>query len=161
MFNQNPGFGVPMGGGMPMMGGGMPMFGNPMNMMNPQMMMGGNWMNIYSSVNNNMNNMNSNQIPNLSGQKKINVIFQTTMGVKTNVLIDYGKTVSELFQIYLKKVDKFELYNTENTVYFLFNANKVKMTEPTKVEDFFKITPNPTIVVNDVKGLIGALLLIY
>ena len=94
----------------------------------------------------------------LKEQKKINVVFKTTMGVSTNVLIDYGKTMSELFQVYLKRVDKMELYNTKNTIYFLFNANKVSFTDQTKVEDFFKITPtHPTIVVNDVKGLIGAL----
>ena len=40
--------------------------------------------------------------------------------------------------------------------YFLFNANKISFTDDTKVERFFSITPNPTVVVNDVRGLIGA-----
>ena len=151
------------GFGMPMMGMQNPMmFGNPnMNMMGQGMNIGGNWANVYSSMNmnmNNMNNMNNNMpFPNPQGQRKINVIFKTTMGVSTNVLIDYGKTMSDLFKVYLKKVDKIELYNTKNTIYFLFNANKVSFTEQAKVEDFFKISPtHPTIVVNDVKGLIGA-----
>ena len=144
-------------------GSGMPMTGmqNPMmcmNMMNP-FMIGGNWMNIYSNMNNliNMNNIINNMpFPNPQGQSKINVIFKTTMGVVTNVLIDYGKTMSDLFQVYLKRVDKIELYNTKDTILFLFNAKKLSFTDNTKVEDFFKLTPNPTIVVNDVKGLIGA-----
>ena len=149
------------GFGMPMMVQNPMMFANNnMNMMNPGMNIGGNWMNIYSNMNNmnNINNMNNNMpFPNPQGQSKINVIFKTTMGVSTNVLIDYGKTMSDLFKVYLKKVDKIELYNTKNTIYFLFNANKVSFTEQAKVEDFFKISPtHPTIVVNDVKGLIGA-----
>ena len=146
------------GFGMPMMNVNNPMmFGNPnMNMMGQGMNMGGNWMNIYSNMNN-MNNMNNNMpFPNPQGQSKINVIFKTTMGVVTNVLIDYGKTMSDLFQVYLKRVDKIELYNTKDTILFLFNAKKLSFTDNTKVEDFFKLTPNPTIVVNDVKGLIGA-----
>ena len=150
MYGQ--GFGMPMMVQNPMM-----FANNNMNMMNPGMNIGGNWMNIYSKMNN-MNNMNNNMpFPNPLGQRKINVIFKTTMGVSTNVLIDYGKTMSDLFKVYLKKVDKIELYNTKNTIYFLFNANKVSFTEQAKVEDFFKISPtHPTIVVNDVKGLIGA-----
>ena len=150
------------GFGMPMTGMQNPMmFANPgvnMNMMNP-FMIGGNWMNIYSNMNNmnNMNNIINNMpFPNPQGQSKINVIFKTTMGVVTNVLIDYGKTMSDLFQVYLKRVDKIELYNTKDTILFLFNAKKLSFTDNTKVEDFFKLTPNPTIVVNDVKGLIGA-----
>ena len=152
MYGQ--GFGMPMMVQNPMM-----FANNNMNMMNP-FMIGGNWMHIYSNMNNmnNMNNINNNMpFPNPQGQGKINVIFKTTMGVVTNVLIDYGKTMSDLFKVYLKKVDKIELYNTKNTIYFLFNANKVSFTEQAKVEDFFKISPtHPTIVVNDVKGLIGA-----
>ena len=150
------------GFGMPMTGMQNPMmFANPnmnMNMMNP-FMIGGNWMNIYLNMNNmnNMNNIINNMpFPNPQGQSKINVIFKTTMGVVTNVLIDYGKTMSDLFQVYLKRVDKIELYNTKDTILFLFNAKKLSFTDNTKVEDFFKLTPNPTIVVNDVKGLIGA-----
>ena len=145
MYGQ--GFGMPMMVQNPMM-----FANNNMNMMNPGMI-GGNWMNIYL----NMNNMNNNMpFPNPQGQGKINVIFKTTMGVVTNVLIDYGKTMSDLFQVYLKRVDKIELYNTKDTILFLFNAKKLSFTDNTKVEDFFKLTPNPTIVVNDVKGLIGA-----
>ena len=148
------------GFGMPMMVQNPMMFANNnMNMMNPGMNIGGNWMNIYSNMNNmnNMNNIINNMpFPNPQGQSKINVIFKTTMGVVTNVLIDYGKTMSDLFKVYLKRVDKIELYNTKDTILFLFNAKKLSFTDNTKVEDFFKLTPNPTIVVNDVKGLIGA-----
>ena len=149
-------------GGMPNVGGmGSGIFINPnpgINVMMPGMNMGGNWMNIYNNgiMNNNANIVNNNNQFKPQAGNKINVIFKTTGGFITNVLIDHGKTMSELFQVYLKKVDKIELFNTENTIFFLFNANKISFTDDTKVERFFSITPNPTVVVNDVRGLIGA-----
>ena len=85
MYGQ--GFGMPMMVQNPMM-----FANNNMNMMNPGMNIGGNWMNIYSKMNNmnnmnNINNINNNMpFPNPQGQRKINVIFKTTMGVSTNVL---------------------------------------------------------------------------
>ena len=87
---------------------------------------------------------------------KINVVFKTTMGVITNVLIDRGKTMSYLFEVYLKKVDKYELFNKPNTIFFLFNAKRFDFLDNHKVEDIFSVTPNPTIVVNDIRGLIGS-----
>ena len=148
------------GGGMPNMGGMGGMTGifinqNVMNMPMQGMNIGGNWTSIYNNTQQNNNiNINNSFGPQKGG--KINVIFKTTMGLITNVLIDHGKTMSELIQVYLKRVDKFELYNTQNTILFLFNAKKLSMTDNTKVEQFFSITPNPTIVVNDARGLIGA-----
>jgi len=144
--------GIGGNGGMGGMGG----FNNQNLMMN-----NGGWMNMYNPIQqnnvNNVNNTNFNINNNPGGiPGKINVVFKTTMGVITNVLIDHGKTMSELFQVYLKKVDKFELFNTENTIFFLFNARKIGFLENTRVEQFFAITPNPTIVVNDIRGLIGA-----
>ena len=89
------------------------------------------------------------------GNKK-NIVFKTTMGIITNVLIDYGKTMTELLKVYLTRVDKMELFNTKNTIAFLFNAKKIEWLDDTKVEIFFRFTPQPTIVVNDMRGLIGA-----
>ena len=141
----------PFGG--PGIGGNPGIFMNMNPIMNPAM-----WTNIYNNpqMNNNTNNANVNTSFGLPMGNKINVVFKTTMGVITNVLIDFGKTMSELFQVYLKKVDKIELFNTKNTILFLFNAKKISFTDETKVEQFFNVTPHPTIVVNDVRGLIGA-----
>ena len=155
-----PGFGVGMpgmGGGMPGMVGGMP--GIPyqnMNMMNQGMNIGGNWTSMYNiGQTNNNNNINNNYQGTQMGNKK-NVVFKTTMGIITNVLIDYGKTMTELLKVYLTRVDKMELFNTKNTIAFLFNAKKIEWLDDTKVEIFFRFTPQPTIVVNDMRGLIGA-----
>ena len=146
--------GINMGG----MGGMQTVLMNPnagMNMAMPGMNIGGNWANIYKNFGQN-NNVNLNNTVGPQTVDKINVIFKTTMGVITNVLIARGKTMSELIQVYLKRVDKYELYNTKNTILFLFNAKNLNMTDDTKVEKMFQFTPNPTIVVNDARGLIGA-----
>ena len=154
-----PGFGggmQGMGGGMQGMGGGMP--GIPyqnMNMMNQGMNIGGNWTSMYNIGQTNNNNINNNSQGSQMGNKK-NVVFKTTMGIITNVLIDYGKTMTELLKVYLTRVDKMELFNTKNTIAFLFNAKKIDWLDDTKVEIFFRFTPQPTIVVNDMRGLIGA-----
>ena len=154
-----PGFGggmQGMGGGMQGMGGGMP--GIPyqnMNMMNQGMNIGGNWTSMYNIGQTNNNNINNNFQGTQMGNKK-NVVFKTTMGIITNVLIDYGKTMTELLKVYLTRVDKMELFNTKNTIAFLFNAKKIEWLDDTKVEIFFRFTPQPTIVVNDMRGLIGA-----
>ena len=145
-----------MGGGMQGMGGGMQ--GIPyqnMNMVNQGMNIGGNWTSMYNIGQTNNNNINNNFQGTQMGNKK-NVVFKTTMGIITNVLIDYGKTMTELLKVYLTRVDKMELFNTKNTIAFLFNAKKIEWLDDTKVEIFFRFTPQPTIVVNDMRGLIGA-----
>ena len=161
-----PGFGggmQGMGGGMQGMGGGIQgmvggMPGIPyqnMNMMNQGMNIGGNWTSMYNIGQTNNNNINNNFQGTQMGNKK-NVVFKTTMGIITNVLIDYGKTMTELLKVYLTRVDKMDLFNTKNTIAFLFNAKKIDWLDDTKVEIFFRFTPQPTIVVNDMRGLIGA-----
>ena len=154
---QGMGCGIPgMVGGMPGMVGGMP--GIPyqnMNMMNQGMNIGGNWTSMYNIGQTNNNNINNNFQGTQMGNKK-NVVFKTTMGIITNILIDYGKTMTELLKVYLTRVDKMELFNTKNTIAFLFNAKKIEWLDDTKVEIYFRFTPQPTIVVNDMRGLIGA-----
>ena len=130
----------------------MMMNGNNMNGMN----MGGNedWMKGYNLAmsEENTNTSNNNQ----SSGNKINVIFKTTQSVLTNILIDYGKTMSELIKLYLRRMGKPELFGRNDGVCFLFNATKISFDCQTKVEDFFQFTFHPTIIVNDVNNLIGA-----
>ena len=160
-----PGMYPGMMAGMNSMGNMMGMSGifmNPntgMNYMMPGMNTGGNmdWASIYNNnILQNNNNINMNNSVFGAPGNKINVVFKTTMGVTTNVLIDRGKTMSYLFEVYLKKVDKYELFNKPNTIFFLFNAKRFDFLDAHKVEDIFSVTPNPTIVVNDIRGLIGS-----
>ena len=126
---------------------------NPM----PGMNIGGNmnWMNMYNTA---IPNQNINPIPNQSmfNSGKINVIFRTTKAVRTNITIDYGKTVSELIQLYFKRVGKPELFNRPLDICFIFNANKMNFNDQTPVQNYFQGVYNPFITVNDTKDLIGA-----
>ena len=131
------------------------MMNNP-NMNFPVMNVGGNedWVNGYKlamgEANINIDNSN------LTSGNKITVVFKTTQGVITNVTIDHGKTVSELLQLYLKRMGKAELINNREGICFVFNATKINFDSQTKVEDFFKYNSFPNIIVNDVNNLIGA-----
>ena len=181
----NPGFNMGMGGmqqmgmgGMqPMMGmGGMPQMG--MGGMQQPMGMGGmpqmNMQNLMMDMNN-MNNMNIQGMnvggnenwlqgynvvkpnPNNNiGGNKINCIFNTTTGRKINILIDHGKTIHDLIKIYFARVETPELINRDQDICFVYNATKLNFKSTEKVENFFKFNANPTILVNDIKELIGA-----
>ena len=127
-------------------------FPNP-NMPMPGMNVGGNgWMGIYNLQSPVQNFAN----PNNTGQQKINVVFRTTKSMRTNITIDYGKTVSELIQIYFKRVGKPELFSRPLDICFIFNANKINFNEQKPVEQFFFGVYNPFITVNDTHDLIGA-----
>ena len=135
----------------------MMMMMNNSNMNIPGMNVGGNedWIkgyNLAMSEENNMNNGNKQQIP----DNKINCVFKTTQGVVTNLLIDQGKTMSELIKTYLNRMGKPELFGKKDGVCFLFNASKVDFDCNIKVEDFFTFNGHPTLIVNDVNNLIGA-----
>ena len=43
-----------------------------------------------------------------------------------------------------------------NKIAFLYNANRLKINDTTKVKDIFKNDSNPKITVNDVSNMIGA-----
>ena len=114
------------------------------------------WQGIYNS--NNMNNMNNmNQMNNMQQYDvdKINVVFKLTNGSIKIVTISLDKTVGELICIFLKKMGSEELIGNTKDICFLNNATKIKYNDKRKVRDVFKFT-NPTIMVNDVKNLIGA-----
>ena len=131
------------------------MYGFPNPNINPMpgMNMGGNmnWMNIY-----NTENPNQNQNPGMFNTGKINVVFRTTKTVRTNITIDGNKTVSELIQLYFKRIGKPELFERPMDICFIFNANKMMFNDQTTVQNFFGYTFNPFVTVNDTKDLIGA-----
>ena len=132
----------------------MPMYIN--NNMMTGMNLGGNqsWMSGYGpGINSNMGQM---QVPIAPGSNKINIVFKTTANVRTNVVADYGKTVSDIILLYLKRVGREELFKKDSGICFLNNAKKIDIYDKTKVEIYFKNTSSPLIIVNDVQNLIGA-----
>ena len=89
-------------------------------------------------------------------RKKINVYFVTTGGVLTNILINDEESIDTLLRTYLKRINREDLYNNNNSICFLFNNTKLKYGEKTKISQFFKNAPNTKVVVNDINPLIGA-----
>ena len=135
-----------------------PMMMNPMcgyGGMNPGSMNPGfqpqNLMSGWSGVYNNMNNANMPQ-----PHDKMNVFFKRTNGSITNVQVDYDKSIGELICIFLKKMGSQDLIGNETDICFLHNATKIKYNDARLVRNVFKFS-NPTIMVNDVKNLIGAI----
>ena len=120
---------------------------NNMNlgMVFPNMMINNNMMmnNNFGMLNNNMMINNNNEINNQ--KPKINAIFNTATGTSLNIKINYGKTMEELFIIYMKRIGKPELIGCNDRL-FLFNAGKIEWKDKTPVE--VKLADlNPVIVV--------------
>jgi hypothetical protein len=91
------------------------------------------------------------------GRPKLNAIFTTTKGKKTNMILSHGTTIDQAIEKYLKKMGNIELYrNKSNRICFLFNGAQMKFGDQTKVENYFGHNTNPNIIVNDVYNLIGA-----
>ena len=112
------------------------------------------WKSIYSS------NSNITVLPEEKKEKsitKINVCFRTNTGININIIIDNDKTVEYLIQIFFKRVDKMDLFhNNNNSIYFIYNANKIDYNEKKTVGAFFRYCLQPIIIANDVRSLIGA-----
>ena len=109
------------------------------------------WEGVY-----NINNMNQvNNMPPVSIDQ-INVVFKLTNGSRKNVTISLNKTVGELICIFLKKMGSEDLIGNTKDICFLNNATKLNYNDKRKVKDVF-INSIPTIIVNDVHNLIGAI----
>ena len=148
-----------------------PAIGNPNNIFNiPNWNMNMNMMN----MNWNFNNFMMNQMNNIVNEpwaesynssfmchgppepNKINIIFKTTDKVETNIVADYGKTISDILLLYLKKIGKENLFKRTSGVFFLYNTQMININDETKVEDFFKNNNYPRIIVNEMKFILGA-----
>ena len=127
------------------------------NNFNQFMNFGGNQnlLNIYNIGNNQQQNINQgNSCPLF--EEYINLVFKTTGGLITNLNVKRGTPVFEALSLYLKRVGKPELFNPNSGIFFLYNARKINLYDNTNIENFLKVTMNPTIMVNDDKNLIGA-----
>ena len=84
---------------------------------------------------------------NLDSIKNIN--FKTTLGNKTTLEIDKNNTIDELLKKYLDKINKSDIINnTEESLYFTYNAEKLEFGDQRKIEDVFS-NNNPTILVSE------------
>ena len=124
--------------------------------------------NLINTLNNNnmYNNINFN-IPiippqpimpinnNFNNDDNIYIIkFETDQGKFTPLVLDGEITVGKMLEKYLIRIERPDLINS-NEIYFLFNAQKVRFNDQTKIKDLFGISKGPKIVANIGKPLIG------
>ena len=91
-----------------------------------------------------------------SSPNMVTIQFKTTQAVKTIVNVECDKTVSETLLLYLKRMNKPELFAPNSGIFFLYNALKINIYDQRKIVDFLGGMSYPTIIVNDVQNLIGA-----
>ena len=72
--------------------------------------------------------------------------FKTTLGNKTTLEIDLKNTITELLKKYFDKINKTDIINnTEDSLYFTYNAEKLEFGDDRKREDVFASNNNPTV----------------
>ena len=110
--------------------------------------------NTFKVYNYKINNEKSNNNVNININGKINLTFITTSGISTNIYTDYNRTLNEVITEYLNKFGQTKLIG-ENTISFLFNANRLDTHSTKKIEEYFKdISLGSTILVLDQNNLI-------
>ena len=109
-----------MFGNMPypnMMPFGMPNMGMGNNF-NPQINLGGNQnQNLFQIYNNGVNIPQQNNNSPLF-EKKFNILFKTTGGLQTRIIVDRGTPLCNVLLKYLKRVQKPELYEPDSGIFF-------------------------------------------
>ena len=131
------------------------MFGMPGNNVNQVMNMNTNQNDImglvYGSGQNIIQGNNSAFTSN-----KNNIIFKATSGLIVMIPVDLDKTVTDTILLYLRRVDREELFKPNSGILFLHNARVINIYDKRTIREFFGPFINPVIMVNDVKNLIGA-----
>ena len=83
---------------------------------------------------------------------KMNIIFKNTNGSKYQISVNYGTTIDQLLNIYLKQMNEGNLY-LYNKICFLYNATQLKQGNNTPIENFFRNSINPVVIANDISNL--------
>ena len=79
-----------------------------------------------------------------------NINFKTTLGNKTTLEIDIKKSIDELLRKYLDKINKSDIINnTEESLYFTYNAEKLEFGDQRTIDEVFSSNNNPTILVSE------------
>jgi len=87
----------------------------------------------------------------------INVIFKTTQGDSTYIILDEDCPLNMAIIIYTSKSKTQNVYNRiiNRKIAFLFNGTKFRNNDETPIKLIFKNINNPKVVVNDLDDLIG------
>ena len=78
---------------------------------------------------------------------KISVYFATNQGKVTPMVFKYGTTVREALKLYLERVGRPDLIDTEYKIWFIYSASKLEFTDNRKIEDVFIIGTGGDIIV--------------
>ena len=118
--------------------------------------------NFLEQMNNLIKDINNNkckELPKIQNNKNISGInpesikiinFKTTLGNKTTLEIDKNNSIDELLKKYLEKINKTDIINnTEESLYFTYNAEKLEFGDQRKIEDIFALNNNPTVLVSE------------
>ena len=98
----------------------------------------------YEDINK-LNNEQNNELDSIK-----NIIFKTTLGAKTTLEINNTNTIDELLKQYLYKINRSDLINnTEESLYFTYNAEKLEFGDKRKINEVFSSNPNPTVLVSE------------
>ena len=115
---------------------------NPIpNQFNNQMNNMENFMNMMNMNQMNFNlNMNNNNL-NLEDKNEqityCNILFNNS-NTRTLISMDINKTINELLNEYLKRINKIDLIdNYDNKFSFIYNANKLNDNKDSKIKNFF------------------------
>ena len=137
---------------------------NIINKMNNKNSIENNFIEQMNDLLKRINNMNYNsklrgtfdEIKRVSNEKKLerkdikNIIFKTTLGSKTILEINDINTIDDLLKQYLYQINRSDLINnTEENIYFTYNAEKLELKDFRKIEDVFSSNPNPTVLVSE------------
>ena len=118
--------------------------------------------NFFEQINNLIKDINNNkykELPKIHNNnstsgidaESIKIInFKTTLGNKTTLEIDKNYSIDELLKKYLVKINKSDIINnTEESLYFTYNAEKLEFGDLRKIEDVFASNNNPTVLVSE------------
>ena len=114
-------------------------------------------MNNMSGMNPGMGGMNMNQNIDMDIQAYnndkdiIKITFKTLGGFETIIYINRNLTFNELFKIYLKKIQKPNIYNK---ILFLLNGEKINYESKDEIRKLIN-AKSATIIIIDQEGLIG------
>ena len=124
---------------------------NQQNMMNnnimPNMMNNNIIQNMMNNPNENNNWIGFNQmnigepIINKDPIQKVNVIFTDQRGYKNNISVDFGTTINELLEKYVKIISRPDLIGENSRIVFTYNARRIGFGDQTKVESLNLSSP--------------------
>ena len=87
--------------------------------------------------NNNLDNKFEEKYNKEVNNQKINILFSDSRGHKKFIAYNFGTTINDVLEIFLRKIGKPELINNiEGKINFISNGKTLKFGDKTKIEDF-------------------------